>query len=185
MKRKYYDDNKKTTWDDGSNETKDLKSKISYLLHLNQGFKCAYCERYLIAEDKEMDHIDSKKHNKNDIYTCINIVYSCGYCNSSARKGQNSIVNLRNVNYKLNSFIILHPYLDNPEEHIIFQDEDQLYLDLPRCTEKGKETIKIFHFNDDEMNIFRASTLKTQRENPIANHQLSILIKKAVAYKRK
>lgn len=171
------------TWSDGMVKTKEIKRAISIQLHTYQKFRCVYCEKRLINETKEIDHIAPKHLNPEYTFTPINLAYSCGLCNSSSKKGQKPIITGINSNYSNQDFYIVHPYLDDFRSEIVYQDSDGIYLDLPNCSKKGLNTIEMFDFDSLEMIMFRAGRLISERNNPISDRDLKELIQKAVSYK--
>lgn len=171
------------SWGDGEKATKKAKQKISLQLHTYQKYRCVYCERSLVGIDKEIDHIAPKHINPEYTFEAINLAYACGLCNGTSKKGQNPTIANNNGYYHQHIFLIVHPYLDNPAVHITYQDADKIYLDIPNCSPEGVNTIRMFDFDEDEMTIFRAKTLKNERDNPIDDETLKSLILKAVAYK--
>ena len=175
------------SWYDDNAKTQKLKSKISYLLHTNQKFRCAYCEKLLIRDKKEIDHIAPLHEFPQYCFTCINLVYACSNCNAVLKNQKKIITNRGNLqkNYKHNSFWIVHPYLDDPDLHIKYQDKDKVYLDLPSCSVWGIKTIDIFDLDGLEMRYFRAGELQLQKKFPISDKILNTLILKAVSYRKK
>ena len=183
QKKKYGENYTVNTWKDGENATKEVKRKISFQLHTYQKYRCVYCERSLVGIDKQIDHIAPKHLNSEYTFEALNLAYACGLCNGTSKKGQGSTIENNNGYYHQHDFSIVHPYLDNPNIHITYQDADKIYLDIPNCSLEGRNTIEMFDFAEDEMTIFRAKTLKNERDNPIGDDSLKSLILKAVAYK--
>lgn len=171
-------------WNNQMEETKRIKNKISLMLLYGQRLRCVYCEKSLIGIDKEIDHIAPKHLNPEFSFEALNLAYACGYCNGTSKKGGKPTANEAQPFYNQIQFLIVHPYLDDPEEHIVYQDDDRIYLDIERCTDKGRETINMFKFNEDEMITFRAKTLKLERDNPINDETLSRLVKETASYKK-
>lgn len=175
----------RVAWDDSKNATKNLKNRLSKHLLSIQYFKCAYCEKYLINEKKEIDHFGPKATNPRYMFEPLNLIYSCSNCNGTDKKGQKETLTSSNSDYSQCTFKILHPYLDNVDENIVYQDADKVYFDYRNCTPIGLQTIIFFKFHKKEMTYFRSKILVFQRKNPIASDEIKQLIAETSAYKKK
>ena len=58
-------------------------------------------------------------------------------------------------NYNQCTFLIVHPFFDNPNLEIVFSDPDRVYFDRTNCTQKGKDTIDFFGWDDLNFNFFK------------------------------
>lgn len=168
------------SWDKIS---KKVKNEISIKLLFNQGPKCVYCERYFIALTNEIDHFAHKGKYPEYTFLTTNLFYACNYCNSYLKNQRNTIYGLPQLDYKKNFFAIVHPYYDNPENEIIFKDNDRVYIDWDRCSDIGKETVKFWNWDKTMMTTIRATTVLEQRLNPLTNYKEKILIQEIIAYK--
>ena len=111
--------------------------------------RCAFCEELLREGNVELEHIVPKSKHGKYTYEPLNIVSSCSSCNSMRKKGNADTIMLPLAGrYKDNRFLIVHPYLDNPDDHIKYQDEDKTLFDLDNCTNKGKWTIDLFKWDN-------------------------------------
>lgn len=130
-----------------------------------QTCRCAYCERILSKGDVYIDHVAPKAKHRRFTYEPLNLVVSCSSCNSSTLKGtKETIKGAENPIYSSNNFKIVHPFLDDPDNHIFYQDSQRTILDMSKCTKKGKETIKMFEWNNltaqqDRVNIVNSVIL--------------------------
>lgn len=140
----------KDGWDDTTPVTKAIKHHISKHTIEAQGGRCAYCEKVLAKGDVEIEHIAPKKHYGEFIYEPYNLVSSCGCCNASVNKGQTKTIvdPVNKAAYEQNTFSIVHPYFDNPDDHIKYNDPERIYFNEDNCTEKGEATIKLFNWNE-------------------------------------
>lgn len=182
--KKHYRQNQGTFKNDSWKKIdKTVKNEISKKLFANQGFKCVYCERYLIGLDPEIDHFVHKAIYPQFTFTTVNLFYSCGFCNSSSRKGQKpTILNLHRY-YHQCTFQIIHPFYDDPGQEIKFQDADRILLDWHNCSIKGRATIEFFGYDDDIMVMIRSRQLIYERLNPLLSSEEKKLIQQSIAYK--
>ncbi|MDP3147722.1 MAG: retron system putative HNH endonuclease [Ignavibacteria bacterium] len=182
--KKFYKKNKggldSSSW---ANISKNVKNEISRKLFAKDGYKCIYCERYLIALSPEIDHFAHKAAYPQFTFTTVNFFYSCGFCNSTSRKGQKSTILSLHQYYNRCIFNIIHPYYDDPNNEIKFQDADRIKLDWDNCTIKGKATIDFFHYNDTIMTMIRSRDLGIDRLNPLLSSDERKLIQESIAYK--
>lgn len=163
--------------------SKKVKNEISKRLFFNQGFYCVYCERELTGLNPQIDHFANKSDFPQFTFTSTNLFYSCSYCNSSGVKGSKSTINNLHERYDLCEFSIVHPYNDNVDNEIIFQDADKLFYDIDECTIKGRETIDFFDFGGIMMTNIRTKKLLFERKFPLLTDDEKKLIRAAVAYK--
>lgn len=162
---------------------KSIKNELSKKLFANQGFKCVYCERYLVGLSPQIDHFAHKALYPQFTFTTINLFYSCDFCNSSSRKGQKPTIQNLHTYYNSCDFKIVHPYFDDPDTEIKFQDADKIFFDWSNCTQKGKDTIEFFEFNDSIMTSIRSRTLTYERLQPILTVEERQLIQDSISYK--
>ncbi|ALC84849.1 hypothetical protein AM499_02740 [Bacillus sp. FJAT-22090] len=106
--------------------------------------KCAYCESVITGIDYgDIEHIEPKKRVPKKTFEWINLTISCGKCNQN--KGQ----------YYNENLSLINPYIDKPEEEIIFlgpypsarsdralMTVKQLKLDRVELLERRTEYIK-------------------------------------------
>ncbi|OWT47530.1 HNH endonuclease [Bacillus sp. K2I17] len=115
----------------GTKPPNSLKSKYTHpiikkaLLKETKG-KCAYCESSFTATDHgHIEHILPKSIFPNRIFEWDNLTLACGKCNIN----KSDYYNQKNP--------LINPYIDNPEEDIMFSGP----LILARST-RGLTTIK-------------------------------------------
>ncbi len=152
-------------WNDS--RTKPIKHRISVSCLREQNCRCAYCECYLRKGSAPIEHISPKSSTPEFVYEPENLVISCTSCNSTAVKGEKPTIDgvVKPV-YRNNSFMIVHPRLDNPNEHIVFIDSERIVFDWNNCTPKGQYTINFFHWNDENAIISRIASSKTRDLTP-------------------
>lgn len=166
----------KKGWSKSDRKTKNIKHKISTHTLQNQGCRCAYCERILEKGGVQIEHIAPKDSNESFCYEPYNLVSSCGICNAIANKGaKDTILPPKNNNYVNNNFKIVHPYFDDPDTHIKYQDPEKTVFDKALCTPKGLGTIDFFNW--DTLNAYIARTIiASSRSIPINVAQLILEI---------
>lgn len=161
-----------------------VKNEISGKLLSNQRLKCVYCERYLVGLGHEIDHFAHKGTYSEFSFVPENLFYSCKLCNSSGRKGQKNTIQIHNPTYSQCTFLIIHPYYDNPNIEIIFSDSDRIDFDMTKCSEKGKATIKFFGMDDLIYTNIRSRALVYERLNPLTTVEEELLIQESISYKK-
>lgn len=169
-----------TTW---SKINRRIKNEISKRLFANQGYKCVYCSRYLTGLGPEIDHFANKATYPQFTFTLVNLFYSCNFCNSPEIKGSKPTIDNINPHYNLCTFKIIHPYYDNFENEVQYQDADKIYFDLNNCTQKAKDTISFFHFDELFMTSIKSRNLLYERLNPLTSDQEKELIMKSISYR--
>ena len=112
---------------------------------------CAYCGLPFKGEkDKQIEHIapkSSKGRHPYFTFTMLNLVLSCGYCNSLIVKGTKETIKgkVDQKRYRRNEFLIVHPYFDNPEKHYDWVDvENKVLIQAKADSDKGKKSIEMF-----------------------------------------
>lgn len=137
-------------WKDQKQDTKNLKHKIDVHTINAQGGRCAYCETLLIKGAHAIDHIAPKGRYGIFCYEPYNLVNACSSCNSPSNKGETDTIETpaNSKDYQSNRFKIVHPYFDNPDDHIQYEDDEKTIFDLNACSQKGVETINMFHWNE-------------------------------------
>ncbi|EAF5295542.1 hypothetical protein FNE77_13985 [Listeria monocytogenes] len=153
-------------WSLKSEDIMNVKKHIYNYLVANQGNKCAYCGNcFNITSKAEIEHIAAKGGNIRKIYpeftfTPLNLVLACHLCNSPNKKGQIRVVETRNKNYKACTFEIVHPYFDNPEDHLEERStSDELGVIYMHKSSKGEKTIQIFKLNEEAQIQARADNV--------------------------
>ncbi len=158
----------KEGWNDGHIETKSIKNHISNHTIIAQGGRCAYCEMILSKGDVELDHIANKGLYGEFTFESCNLVSSCTCCNSPCNKGQkDSVVSPadRKV-YINNEFTIVHPYFDNPDDHLKYRDDEHIFFDMKNCSQKGINTIDMFNWNETWA-LYKRITIAKMRHYPV------------------
>jgi len=162
-----------------------VKNEISTKLLDSHGPRCVYCERDLIGLTPEMDHFAHKAVYPVFTFVTVNIFYSCGFCNSPDRKGQQNTISTFSARYRNCVFSIVHPYFHNPDHHIVYADTDRVNYDMIACSDLGRRTIEFFSWDDIMSTMVRSRDLTKQRLNPMTNAEERKLINECIAYRKK
>lgn len=137
-------------WKDKKNKTLYLLGRIDRHTIIAQGGRCAYCESPLRRGAHAIEHIAPKGIYGEFCYEPQNLVNACTSCNSTSNKGEQDTMAkpVDGNDYAANSFTIVHPYFDNPDEHLKYYDAERTVFDKPACSAKGLETIRMFNWDD-------------------------------------
>ena len=180
-------------WNDGEAQNRLLKKKIKKDLikaHKNNiidfNVECAYCGCWVgVSGRGEIEHIAHKSKYIVFEYHNTNLVYVCSHCNSSSKKGQKDVVtnwgamsgsiNINHPNifdhlkdvYNSLEFKIVHPKIDNPEDHFKWKDANKTVL--VHLTEKGRTSTEMFKLHESRIVLQRIMQRKMEKdflENP-------------------
>lgn len=157
-------------WSLKTNEITKIKIYIKEKLIINQGGRCAYCgNKFEITSAPEIEHIAAKGGRIRAIYpeftfTPLNLVLACHLCNSPRKKGQIKVIENLDKNYKVCTFKIIHPYFDNPEDHIqeMVNNDEYGIIFTPKSL-KGENTIQMFDLNKEVQFKARADNFILER----------------------
>lgn len=111
------------------------KNYIRQALYKMSNGKCCFCEVALGEEGKfmQVEHFHHKDKYQNEVVVWENLLPSCNRCN--ANKGTHDTY----------SEPILNPTVDDPKEHLYFQNYRYKGKDLI-----GKRTISVLYLNDTD-----------------------------------
>lgn len=169
-------------WKKQDEMTLSIKNHICIWTLRHQNCRCAYCEKILSTGEVQIEHIVDKGKHREFTFHPRNLIVSCSSCNSSAIKGTKPVlVGNKQNRYKSNQFKIVHPYFDNPDDHIKFQDEDRIYFDKARCSRKGLDTIDFFEWDSYSSLLTRTKVALTRH----LNVEKTRLILEISTYKKK
>lgn len=137
-------------WDDNKAKTNLIKGRISTHTLRVQNIQCVYCERLFIKLSPQIEHIADKATYKQFSYEPLNLAVACSDCNGPGNKHSEDTIEVINENYKDCTFKMVHPYLDNVEEHFVLLSGGDVIYDFEKCTDKGRFTIKMLNMNSYE-----------------------------------
>ncbi|KIP67338.1 HNH endonuclease [Vibrio harveyi] len=125
-----------------------IKDSIKNHYHKIQKSICPYCKQQLNSTHGrywDIEHIIPRSHVPNFMFEPQNLCMSCVECNSekSDKKVTSSTAKTR---YPTNTlqFSIIHPHLDNYEEHLLVVEAGLFYYPLKP---KGRKTVEVCGLN--------------------------------------
>lgn len=150
-------------WKAADSDTKSIKHHISTFTLKNQKCRCAYCES-ILRRGIAIEHFAPKSIHSEFTFHPKNLFTACSCCNSRIVKGdKDTVIKPKTSKYRKNHFSIVHPYLDNPDEHIFYVDDERRYFDKKRCTEKGLNTISFFEWDTYSALIDRSLVAESKK----------------------
>lgn len=175
-------------WDNNDKENKKIKTYIRKQLSLYQNNECTYCGLKLDETGRtEIEHIAPKGGKSRPkypqfAYTTYNLVLACNLCNSPIKKGTFDTIDfLDKQNYKNCTFKIVHPYFDNPDDHIECIEKGNKVLVVGK-TDKGKKTIDVFKLDNEAHCCARAKQILYEMQKESSG--IEGLLKMALTYKK-
>lgn len=150
-------------WTEPTDEIVLIKSVIKTQLHASQ-ITCAYCGlKFKGPYDAQIEHIAPKASYRNPqfTFTLKNLVLGCGYCNQLTVKGTKPTIDDLRDDYEKCTFLLVHPYLDNPDDHYEWADKDtEILIQVKNNSSKGAFSIKMFTLDSVPMSELRASQVR-------------------------
>ncbi len=157
----------KDPWSGGTKLTKEFKKDVTALLLVEQSKRCAYCGGRLFEKRPHRDHIAPKEKYRKWMFWPENLVLACFACNTDSKATFDPVVT-EGATYRLTEFSIVHPYLDEPTDHINYAADGLSILISPvNNSPKGLKTIQLFGLTDPERAKQRAKDLLLDSD---ANH---------------
>jgi len=149
----------KDPWKSGKNSAKLFKKEMTRLMLLEQDRRCAYCGSRLFEKRPHRDHIAPKENYVKWMFWPENLVLACFACNTDLKKTFNPVVALGKT-YRQTTFSIVHPYLDDPDDHLIFAAEGlKILISSANSSGKGQKTIDLFDLANFERAKQRAKDM--------------------------
>jgi len=146
----------KDPWGHGKQATKNFKYDMTRLMLIEQGERCAYCGCRLFEKRPHRDHIAPKEVYKEWMFWPTNLVLSCYTCNTDLKKTFDPIL-VKKYSYQRSEFSFIHPYFDDPQDHITYTSEDvKILIKEHNGSLKGKKTIEVFELSSTERSKQRA-----------------------------
>lgn len=175
---------KATDWERTSKEMNSYKEiLISQLVEI-QDNRCAYCGLSLAWNLVDREHFVHKGQNTGYpefMFNVKNLFAACGYCNRRI-KGQRSTMLQYNVNYDDCTFLIIHPYFDDPDTDLEFlPNSSGQHILASAKTGKGQATIDFFELSNKNLTIRRAGFIaERQAQSEMEGNDYAEL--KAISY---
>jgi uncharacterized protein (TIGR02646 family) len=150
-----------------------IKSEIRRQLQGNQDC-CAYCGLpFKGSKDMQIEHIAAKAFYRHPrfTFTLQNLVLSCGYCNNLVVKGTKQTIELpAAINYEDCTFLLVHPYFDNPDEHYEWIEDDnneKVLIQIRNESPKARFSIEMFDLASSGMSLSRACVAFRNRRHTV------------------
>lgn len=168
-------------WNKRDKATNAVKRHVNQHCLKQQRCKCSYCESLLQKGENFIEHLVPKGLYRDFTFEPQNLSVSCGRCNSTSVKGERDTIKGKpyKKDYQSNDFVIVHPYLDNPDEHIAFCDETRTTFDKDKCSKKGLATIEFFHWDEIDARLKRL----TESPYQLTDDELVEMIRVISTYK--
>ncbi|MCX5576830.1 hypothetical protein [Kaistia terrae] len=137
-------------WKRRDGRYKIFKDSITTTMLAAQSKRCAYCGTRLFEKRPHRDHIAPKSPHYRWTFWPANLVLACYCCNVDC-KGETDTVAAAASSYRRTTFSIVHPFFDDPADHLNFGVADRAILISPKNgSAKGAETIRLFNLMDPE-----------------------------------
>lgn len=148
--------NAATLWQRNYGDYKAIKADITKKLLPEQSNRCAYCGSRLFEAAPHRDHIAPKDSYPQWTFWPKNIVLACYSCNTDRKKAYDPVVILGS-SYKTTKFNFVHPYMDDPAEHLKFVGHrGGILICSAQSSTKGQATINLFDLTNPERTKQRA-----------------------------
>lgn len=149
-------DHQPKMWGYTSGRPASFKKLVTTHLLTDQSRRCAYCGCRLMGMRPHRDHIAPKESHPEFTFTPANLVLACNFCNEEC-KGTSDTISLKNLVYDACTFSIIHPYFDEPADHIQFVGGvDQILIQIVAGSPKGQSTVNMFKLDSPELSKQRA-----------------------------
>ncbi len=135
---------------------RQFKDLLTTHLVVEQSCRCAYCGFRLRGDKHHRDHIAPQEKYPEYIFEPSNIVLACYTCDSDYKRTTDTI-ETQGTEYGNCSFKIVHPYFDDPTQHIRFvSGNDGILITTVSNSAKGTFTIDLFKLASSDHTIQRA-----------------------------
>lgn len=153
-------------WENPPNNTiREIVNRIRAHLNASQ-ITCCYCGLKLRGTSNgEIEHIAAKASFRHPEFTFhpMNLAVACHFCNSPEKKGTKETISLKTDNYETCEFLLVHPYLDNPDNHYEWTDNTcEVLIQIRNGSEKARFSIEMFQLDSPIMNELRASQIRME-----------------------
>lgn len=146
-------------WKRSDGKYKQFKESVTEAMKLAQSNRCAYCGARFYEKRPHRDHIAPKSPHFKWTFWPANLVLACYCCNVDC-KGEDDTVDVVAATYRRSAFNIVHPFFDDPAEHLDFGlDEKAILVSAKDGSAKGHRTIELFNLMDPERAKQRAKDL--------------------------
>lgn len=138
------------SWKRSDGKYKAFKDNVTTTMLAAQSQRCAYCGTRLFEKRPHRDHIAPKSPHFRWTFWPTNLVLACYCCNVDC-KGETDTVDVVASSYRRTTFTIVHPFFDNPADHLDFGVADKaILIRAKNGSEKGDKTVRLFKLMDPE-----------------------------------
>lgn len=159
LKGKEWDNDRKLKyppwiWGDGT-KIENLKKHIKKELNDKQELYCAYCGMRLeLTSEDQIEHIAPKGKDRYPqfMFNKSNLILACSLCNGFEKKekrGNFKTISKLEAEYQNCKFNIVHPYFDNPEDHLDLGSPENKRVTISSKTLKGQKSITVFKLDEE------------------------------------
>lgn len=145
-------------WNDKQNRhVQRFKRIVASHAALVQEGRCAWCNLLTgvdVRRSPERDHIAPKARYPRWTFVAQNVLMACESCNGPRIKGQRDPVEIAADEYESTTFLIVHPYRDDPADHLVYNGPALLFV--TGLTPKGIAKIDFFKLDSPALAIVRA-----------------------------
>lgn len=146
-------------WRRSDGNYKQFKENVTNTMKAAQSNRCAYCGARLHEKRPHRDHIAPKSPHFKWTFWPANLVLACYCCNVDC-KGETDTVDVVASSYRRSTFNIVHPFFDDPSDHLNFNlDAKAILISTRNDSAKGQRTIDLFNLMDPERAKQRAKDL--------------------------
>jgi uncharacterized protein (TIGR02646 family) len=141
-----------------------IKNEISECLKELQGNFCAYCGMpFEVTSSSQIEHIAPKGNGRYPqfMFHVSNLVHACSLCNGFEKKEKAMYFNtigVRHVDYEQCYFNIVHPYLDDPDDHYDLDIPNSKVL-ISHKTLQGQKSIAVFKLAEEPLTAERGKLI--------------------------
>ncbi|HUC81526.1 MAG TPA: hypothetical protein VMR70_11455 [Flavisolibacter sp.] len=123
----------------------NFKKKIKVALEDLQGEFCCFCGLELgETSAAQIEHIAPKGDYPQFMFINNNLALACSLCNGFEKKGEIETIEIYNDDYEQCTFLIVHPYRDDPWEHFEVVDYDKGDIIFRYLTPQAERSRDIF-----------------------------------------
>ena len=146
-------------WKRNDGRYKRFKNDLTTSLKGLQSNRCAYCGTRLHEKRPHRDHVAPKSPHFKWTYWPANLVLACYCCNVDCKGEEDTVEHCAN-SYRRSKFNIVHPYLDDPADHLDFSiSGDGVLVAVKNGSVKGDRSITLFKLMEPERVKERAKDL--------------------------
>ncbi len=146
-----------------------LKTRLKEYLIKNQDEICCYCYRNISGEFLmvlDIEHILPKSKYSEFMFNLNNLAISCKRCNMEIKRNRidfiKDINEILNAPFDSNSYLFIHPTIDEYREHIKYvsaqvNEHKLVFYTIINDSEKGEFSVNFFKLNEFSIDSFNSA----------------------------